>query len=341
MSGCGVVQGATKAGMKPILFNGIEGFVSEGDEVIAEGAIVSNMKLIEGVVATYPDDTELLEMAAMARATYAFGFIQDDLEALRLAHPDRSDEAAMLLDRLLASYRVGRRYAEAALVERSGGWADAVEGRALEDLSQDELEAALAVLGEDDANALFWLAFTWGGAMQVKLDPATATQAPKVERIIFRVLELDDGVFYGMGPHMLAGVFFGFRSPALGGNPKAASEHLAKAKAAGNVLLPDVLEAQFVHAQTEAQEAFEKTLHAVIAAEPNPDRALLEALAKKRACRLLANLDAFFLADAEPVPDACRRIPHRYRLRAEPLETEEEEEEEAPDEPLDATEDAS
>ncbi|MEQ8272817.1 MAG: TRAP transporter TatT component family protein [Deltaproteobacteria bacterium] len=333
---CGAVQSATKAGMKPILTNGIDGFVSEPDEVIAEGALLANMKLIEGVVATYPDDVELLEMAAMARANYAFGFVQDELEALRLAHPDRGDAAALLLWRLQQSYAAGRSYAERALAERNGAWRDALKDTRLEDLSQEDFEAALDTLGEDEANALFWLAFTWGGAMQAYLDPSAATQAPKVEKAIFRVLALDEQVFYGVGPHMLAGVFFGFRAPAIGGDPVKAEEHLDLAQKAGDVLLPEVLKAQFVYAQTEAQEKFVATLTRVIGAKPNPQRGLLEALAKKRACRLLANLDSYFLDDAKPVPDTCRRMPHKYRLRAEPLEPPEEEEEapaEAPAEP--------
>lgn len=284
------------------------------------------MKLIEGVVRTYPDDVELLEMAAMARSNYAFGFVQDELEALRLAHPDDTDRAAMLLERVLASYRVSREYAERALVLRSGAYEDAVANKTLEELEPAEFDAILAELDEDEANALFWLAFAWGGSMQANLDPAAATQLPKIEKAIRRVIELDDTVFYGVGPHMVAGVFFGFRAPALGGDPKAAEKHLGIAKARGNVLLPDVLVAQFVHAQTEQQEAFVKTLNEVIVAKPNPERGLLETIAKKRACRLLANLDAFFLDDAKPVPESCRRMAHKYRLRAEPLEEEEEEE---------------
>ena len=316
---CAAVQGATKAGMTPILVNGVDGFLTEPDVEVAEGAIVANMKLIEGVVATYPDDVVLLNMAAMARANYAFGFVQDRLEALRLAHPEAQDAALVLQDRVLMSYRAGRAYAERALFENSG-FADVIGERRLEDVSIETLQAALAELGEDDATAVFWLAFNWGGAMQTNLDPVEATQLPKVELLTKAALALDEHVFYDVGPHMLAGVFFGFRSPALGGDPKQALAHLDKAKAMGGVLLPDVLKAQFVYAQTEQAEAFEATLKAVIEATPRPDRALLDTLAQIKACRLLANIDAFFLADAQPVPAKCRRLPHRYRLRAEPLE---------------------
>lgn len=318
-SGCAAVQGATKAGMKPILVNGIDGFLTEADPQVAEGAIVANMKLIEGVVATYPDDVELLNMAAMARANYAFGFLQDQLEALKLAHPDDTLGAQRLLDRVLMSYAAGRAYAERALAD-NGGYADVIAGRALEVVPIEELEAALAELDVDDADAAFWLAFNWGGTMQANLDPAEATQLPKVELLTNRVLELNERVFFDVGPHMLAGVFNGFRAPALGGNPDKALEHFAKAFELGNVLLPKVLEAQFVYAQTERQEDFERTLNAVIDATPRTDRLLLDKLAQLKACRLLANLDTFFLADAKPASDKCLRMPHRYRLRAEPLE---------------------
>src|SRR5688572_11477845 len=74
-AGCSVVQSATKVGMEPILSNGIQGFVGEQDIALAESAIAGNAKLIEGVVATYPDERSFLEMAAMARACYAFAFL--------------------------------------------------------------------------------------------------------------------------------------------------------------------------------------------------------------------------------------------------------------------------
>lgn len=318
-SGCAAVQGATKAGMKPILTNGIDGFLTEGDTIVAEGAIVANMKLIEGVVATYPEDVDLLNMAAMARANYAFGFLQDQLEALKLAHPEQGLNALRLLDRVLSSYRVGRAYAERALLQNSG-YRDVLAGRRLEDVPVADLERALNELDEDEAEAVFWLAFNWGGTMQANLDPVEATQLPKVELLTLKVLQLDEHVFFDVGPHMLAGVFYGFRSPALGGNPALALEHFAKAYEMGQVLLPLVLKAQFVFAQTERQEDFVKTLNEVIAATPRPDRLLLDKLAQLKACRLLANLDAYFLDDAQPASDRCLRLPHRYRLRAEPLE---------------------
>ncbi len=318
MTGCGAINAATKSGMKPILVNGIDSFVQEPDAVLGEQALAGNLKLIEGVVATYPDDRAFLQMAAMARANYAFGFVQDDLEAVRLAHPDQRVLHDRLLARVLASYRLGRQYAERALQQNSA-FADRVADRSLDALPKADFESALATLEKDDAEALFWLAFNWGGAVQAALDPSAATQLPKLELMSARVLALDPTVFYGVGPHLMAGVLNGFRSPALGGRPDVAARHFDEARRQGGLSLPDVLKAQWVYAQTEQAAAFKRTLRQVIDQPARPDRALLETLAKKKACRLLANLDSYFLEDAEPVPAACHVLPHKYPLRAEPL----------------------
>ena len=318
-SGCGAISAATKSGMKPILVNGIDGFVQEPDAVLAEQALAGNLKLIEGVVATYPDDRELLQMAAMARGNYAFAFVQDDLEACRIALPGDRAQHDRLLARVMASYRLGRAYAERAL-RQNEAFAAKVGSGPLDELSKDRFADALTTLDAEDAPALFWLAFNWGGAVQAALDPGSATQLPKLELMSQRVLALDPTVFYGVGPHLMAGVLNGFRSPALGGRPDVAARHFDEALRQGDLALPEVLKAQWVHAQTEQAEAFKKTLRAVIDKPIRPERALLEVIAKKKACRLLANLDAYFLEDAEPVPPRCQALPHKYPLRAEPLE---------------------
>ena len=81
------------------------------------------------------------------------------------------------------------------------------------------------------------------GFTQAELDAAKSTQLPKVEMITRRVLELDDEIFFGLGPHLMAAVFYSFRAPALGGDPESGRKHFALAKQKGGVLLPDVLEA--------------------------------------------------------------------------------------------------
>ena len=318
-SGCGIVQSATKSGMMPILHNGIDSFIAETDLDVAGGALVANLKLIEGVSATYPDERAPLVMVAMARANCAFGFVMDELEAARTAYPDDSLRAQGLLARVLINFASGRSFARRAL-SHNDDFEEVVADRPLEALELDEFTQALATLEVEDAAPLFWLAFNWGGRLMASQDPVEATQLPMIEAMVARVLELDEHVFYGAGPNLLAGTLFGFRGPALGGSPEKAIQRFDRAvELAGQLLIADVFKAQYVYAQTERQEEFEKTLLTAIEAAPNPKLGAFESLAKRKACRLFANLDNYFLADPKPLPEACqasrRRILSARRSR--------------------------
>lgn len=311
----GLVRSATRDGMRPILENGIQGFVTEPDLVLAEGALGANLKLIEAVALTYPEDRSFRLMAAMARATFAFGFVKDELSAVKISYPTDRARIDALVARAKESYRLGRRHAESVLYENED-FRELTGGRALETLELEVFDRALATLTQEDAGALFWVAFNWGGSIEIELDVGEATHLPRLERMAARVIELDESYFYGVGPHLLSGTLKGFRSPALGGTPEEASRHFERAKTlGGGALLPDVMTAALVYAQTENQEDFERTLLRVIGSTVAADRALLDALAKRQACRLYANLDLYFLDDAKPVPGACASVPQKHPLR--------------------------
>lgn len=317
LSGCGLVGSATRSGLKPILAHGLEGFVSEPDPVLAEGALLGQVKLLDAVVATYPDDVELLNVAAMARATYAFGFLQDELEATVYARPNDRAAAEALIARTLHSYAVARRYAERSLQDHDP-WVRALGGRDLEAMTKPDFTGALSTLEPEQAEPLFWLAVAWGGSLMLRPDPSQAPQLPKIEAALARAQELDPHLFYDVGPELMAGVAAGSRAPALGGEPKLAEEHFKKAKEQSGLLLPDVLLAQFVHAHTEQQEAFELTLKRVLASPGRPDRALLDALAKRKACRLLGHIDQLFVTERRPAPEECRAVSHRFPIDVVP-----------------------
>lgn len=307
-----VTRPATLAGMTPILQKGAVDFTSEPDLVAAEAALAANMRLIESVAAEYPDERAPQVLAAMARANYAYGFVVDELEAVRLAYPGDKARAAPLAARAVAHFRRGQGFAERAL-RAADGFVERLGGKSLEEVEPETLKAALEALGKDDAPALFWLAFNWGGRLQVSLDPAEATQLPKIEAMAARVLALDEGFFFGLGPHLLAGTLDGFRAPAIGGQPDRARAHFARAtELSGGALLPRVTEAQLVHAQTEADGAFFEALTQALAAPIAPERALLDTLAQVKACRLWANASELFLTEDRPLPERCAELPRKH-----------------------------
>jgi hypothetical protein len=112
-----------------------------------------------------------------------------------------------------------------------------------------------------------------------------------------RVLELDDDFYYG-GAHMFFGVYYGGRSPLLGGNHELAEQHFSKAAAINQdrLLIVDLLQAEFLDRQRLDQAGFNKRLTRIIEAPDNlyPEMALVNGIAKQRARHLLTLDDDWF-----------------------------------------------
>jgi hypothetical protein len=306
---CGIVHGATRTGIRPILDQGMEAFAQEPDPELARVALASQLKLVDAVQQRFPGDRRLMVRAAMARATYAFGFLQDEWQAVGWAQPERAARRAELERAMADHFARSRRLARGALGK---GWRSRVGDEETAELS--EIEASLAALDEDQAEALFWFGFAWAGAVQLAGDAASATQLPKIEAILARCRDLDDTVFFDMGVDLLEGGLRGYRAPALGGEPERARVALERAAARGRNLLPRSYVLEWVHGQTGDEAAFRRQARAIIEA-PIGERALLDRLAKRRACRLWAQMDRFFLVDPPEVPAVCaaHRGPVPYR----------------------------
>jgi hypothetical protein len=112
-----------------------------------------------------------------------------------------------------------------------------------------------------------------------------------------RVLELDEG-FYHAGPHIFFGVYYGGRSPTLGGNFSRSLQHFARARelTQGKLLLVDVFEAEYLDRQRLDRQAFHEKLTAVIAAPDDlfPAMAFANEVGKARARALLAREEEWF-----------------------------------------------
>ncbi|TNF35906.1 MAG: hypothetical protein EP315_04985, partial [Gammaproteobacteria bacterium] len=117
-------------------------------------------------------------------------------------------------------------------------------------------------------------------------NPESIAELPKAVMLMERVLELDENYFLA-GPHVFFGVYYGSRSPMLGGNFEKAEQHFDKARELNKhrLLIIDVLQAQYLERQRFDQQAFRKILQSVINAEDGlyPDQALANAIAKHKA----------------------------------------------------------
>jgi tetratricopeptide (TPR) repeat protein len=261
-------------GTQSIMDSSVETMNRETDLELAREAMPANLKLIEGMLIEDPGNTGMRLYAAEAFYGYAFGFIE-------------------LEDRERASRFYRRCYNHALqALQDTGIQVDP------ESISPTDLEAVVGKAGRESVPALFWSASCLGKWIDLNRDkPVGIIEISSAAIMMQRVLELDDGFYYG-GAHMFFGVYYGARSPMLGGNHELAEEHFRKAAAINQdrLLLVDLLQAEFLDRQRLDQAGFNKRLMRVIEAPDNlyPEMALINGIAKQRARHLLTLEDDWF-----------------------------------------------
>jgi hypothetical protein len=166
-------------------------------------------------------------------------------------------------------------------------------------LALDSLTPLLDQLDAEAVPALFWTAFCWGGWLNFEPSMLEAIAAlPRLQALLTRLLELDDTYFYG-APHLLQAVQYASRPAMLGGNPRQAFAHFARARAIsqGRLLLVPLLEAQYYTVQIQDRARFTQLLQQILDAPDSlfPEQAFLNAVAKQRAALLLRRIDEFFV----------------------------------------------
>ncbi|MGA3246471.1 MAG: TRAP transporter TatT component family protein, partial [Bacteroidota bacterium] len=128
----GCIQTMAIRTMGGIMDYGLEAFNEEGDLKLAEGALGSNLKLVEALIKGDPQNTKLLLMASQGFNAYALAFAEDDS-----------------LERARMFYLRARDYGMRVLTQNP---------RMKEALEKDvaSLQSALSTLTKDDVPAVFW-----------------------------------------------------------------------------------------------------------------------------------------------------------------------------------------
>jgi tetratricopeptide (TPR) repeat protein len=273
LGGCSSSQLIAR-GAAPLIDNGVIVMSRETDLEMARASIPPNLEMIEALLLADPGNTAYQLQAAMGYYGYAAGFVEDD-------DPDRAT----------ALYRRAMNHAIVAL-SAQGVSAAMLAG------APARLDAALAKLDVRAVPALFWTASSWGKWIEHQLDePARVAELPRVEALMRRVLALDDTYYYG-GAHLFFGVYYGGRAPMFGGDFARAARHFDQAAriSQNRLLLVDVYRAQYLYRQMGDRAAFHAALTRVIdaPASTDPDLNLANAIAKKKAGRLLAQEDTLF-----------------------------------------------
>ena len=257
-----------------ILKNTVIALNEEEDPDFAEKAIASQLKMLEGMIKTDPGNEELLLLAARGFCSYAFSFVEED-----------DKERAKIF------YRRGLNYGLQILISDKSFEDSMKKGN-------ESFKAALSVINNQTLPSLFWTAYCWGNLINLNRNsPEALISLPKVEKMMQRVLELNEG-YYFSGAHLYFGIFYGSLPPMFGGKPEKSQFHFNKAleMTQRKFLMAHVLYAKSYAIQTQNKTLFKNLLKEVSDSPSDilPAQRLANELAKKRAQRLLQDINEYF-----------------------------------------------
>ncbi len=240
--------------------------------ILREG-MPAYLMLIDGMIQALPDNDRLLIAGAQSYSSFASLFVED-----------QDKEYAILL------HERGRQYALRSLERR--GFKDPLQR------PFDDFKRGLKRLGKKDVPVLFWTATCWANWIRLNLDSVEAiSELPRVEEMMRRVLELDEGFHYG-GAHLFMGIWYASRPKMAGGDLKKAQEHFLMALdlGQGKFLMASVYYASFYARKVMDKDLFTSTLQKVLEtpAETSPDLILLNTIAKRQAKDLLSHVGEYF-----------------------------------------------
>jgi hypothetical protein len=240
--------------------------------LIREG-MPAYLMLIDGMVEALPDNEQLLINAAQAYASFASAFIlEEDQDYARVLYAKAKD------------------YALSAL--RQIGFNDPAASEF------DSFEKKLHTLGKKDVAYIFWAASCWGSWISFNQRSMEAlAELPRVELMMKRVLELEEGFYYG-GAHIFMGVLEASRPKMAGGDLNKARSHFLKAieLGRGKFLMSRVYYAEYYARKAFDRKLYVSTLQQVLdtPADIEPDLTLLNTVAHIRARKMLKEVDEYF-----------------------------------------------
>lgn len=272
MTGCSLDKMLVRAST-PMIEGGVEALNHETDLELAEDSIPANLNMLQGMIKIDPENALLHTYAAQAYYGLSYGFNEDN-------RPERATDF----------YLRGRQHGLTALNISSG-----VD---LLNIPISDFDEQVKQLDNDDIAAMFWTASCWAKWIDMNRDdPEAIAQLVRTTALMQRVLELDEAFYHG-GAHMYFGVYYGSRSPLLGGNFKKSRQHFDRARQItdSKLLIPDLLQAQFLARQQHDQQDFHDRLTGIINAPDDlmPSLGLQNKIAKRKAAVLLNKESEWF-----------------------------------------------
>ncbi len=264
----------------------------EGDLVVVETTLEENLKTLERLAKL--GNKSLVVKTARAFSSYS-GFIEDRMEEAEIAGD--FETAAEMRAQAIEHYVRSEMYAFKALAKSNKTFLKA------RTIGMEVFESLLKKVEKDDVEPLFWAAYAVGRGISLqKDDPMQVIDLARVELMMRRVLELDETFYFGSA-HLFYAVYYGDRSPAIGGDPERAKEHIDKVDKIndGKFLMSKFYLARYYAYPKMDVELYKKSLQEVLDAPSDifPGEAAATSLAKSRSKRWLSQIDELFDLEME------------------------------------------
>ncbi len=274
----------------PVLKRASKSLDEESDVQLARDALPAQIKTVDGFLAAGPRNPDLLEMTAMAYVQYAFGFLEDDLEALPAGD---TPERRALVDRCTGlyerAYDIGLRH---VALDRAELPQLAKQG------SADDLGKTLVRARKRSAAGLNWAGVALASAINLHRDDiARVADLPRAIAMLERSHALDPAYYVHNAALSLA-VIYASQGRAAGGDPARAKQLFDEVLGAtgGRFLMAKVLFARYYATVTLDRALYQRTLTEVLATPGSiwPEQRLANELARRRAARYLKEVDDLF-----------------------------------------------
>jgi hypothetical protein len=284
----------TVRAVSDVMVNGVAAYEKDDDLDLLEQALPANIKLLEALLESDPQNRQLLVLLARLYASYSFAFLDGRIEAAELtglATETGGSSVAEMKKTADRYYRKGNEYALRALEIRH----PAARGQLADPSNAGSF---IRGLDREEMPALFWYGFTLSADINYNRDSiSTVGKGHLVEKAMQRVIETDESYFYG-GAHLVLLVYYGSRSPLMGGKPELAIEHYRRLEQMNGkgFYLADLYYARFVLYQQQDRPQFTAVLNRILQEPATEERfRLYNRIAVNRSRIYLNAVDRLFI----------------------------------------------
>jgi tetratricopeptide (TPR) repeat protein len=266
-------SGCTSLIVNPLLDPLTLSLQKQTDLQLLQDGVPSLLLLLDGLIASDPDNERLLMTAAKAYGAYATVLYEEGQVERAITVSSRAKEYGInLLKQLPGLQNINNN-------------------------TLGEIDQSLGKISPGRVGSLFWGTYGWAIWIQYQEGaPAAMADLPIVEQIMLRVVELDESYYYG-GAHIFLGAYYGSRPQMFGGNPEASRQHFERALALNDRLF---LLTHVAYAETYARTMFDRELYLELLTEvieqplADSNMASSNKVAKVKAEKLIMQIDDFF-----------------------------------------------